>query len=154
MHIEVKYQIYCLSGKLKVLFMRVAVKSLIKYSAVFFIELLSVSALAASPLCLEYSSGSGHYFQYHGKVKQVYVNENNLILIYFEEPISVEDVLRCGLSVNSGSAGSFQIDAQPEYAKLLYSTALAAQATGRPVSVQMRSVQSGYLKIDRIWLAE
>lgn len=121
----------------------------VKYIS-FLLVFISINVFAAKPGC-SLHNGS-YYFHYKGPVKTIYANESNLILIYFEAPMSVEEVASCGLTVSSGAAGSYAIDDNPEYAKLLYSTALAAQASGRDVSIQMRAVRSGYLKIDRIWL--
>lgn len=113
--------------------------------------LLSYEVLAAKPGCSPHNGS--YYFHYNGPVKSVYVNESSLVLIYFDQPMLVEEASACGLTITSGAAGSYVIDDNPEYAKMLYSTALTAQASGRNISIQMREVRSGYLKIDRIWLS-
>ena len=58
-----------------------------------------------------------------------------------------------GFAIKKRSASAFNVKENPEFAKLFYSTALTAQASGRNVTIQMRGSQSGYLKFDRIWLA-
>ena len=111
---------------------------------------LSANTFAAAPKC--YSSPGG-YCQYTGKVKQIYINRWNLILLYFDTPIAASEPAKAGYSINNRSAAAFPVKESPEFAKLFYSTALAAQASGRNVTIQMRGNQHGYLKFDRIWLA-
>ena len=112
---------------------------------------VSVSAFAAAPYC---SVNSGGYCSYGGKVKNIYVNSGGIILLYFDTPMPESETAKVGYSVSNFGVAGFKISDNPEFAKLFYSTALAAQASGRPVSIQMRGVISGYLKFDRIWLAE
>ncbi|MCE9687161.1 hypothetical protein LZP73_13260 [Shewanella sp. AS16] len=59
-----------------------------------------------------------------------------------------------GFTVTNGGAAAISISADSEFAKLFYSTALAAQASNRDVTIQMRGNIGSYLKIDRIWLDE
>ena len=112
--------------------------------------LFPLLASAAAPTC--HSHSSGNYCQYTGLVKRIYVNSGNLILIYFDAPVDVATANGYGMGISNGSAAAFSVSDNPEFAKLFYSTALSAQASGRAVSIQMRSNQSGYLKFDRIWL--
>lgn len=77
-----------------------------------------------------------------------------MILIYFDQPISLSEPSKAGLSINETSAAAYRVSDNPEFAKLFYSTALAAQTTKRKVTIQMRGTINGYLKFDRIWLAE
>ncbi|MCL2914649.1 hypothetical protein L2725_12810 [Shewanella corallii] len=113
--------------------------------------LLSTSLFAAPPTC--HSSHDG-YCQYSGTVKSIYVNSGNVILMYFDTGFDPSSASGAGFTVSNGNAAAIRITDNPAFANLFYSTALAAQASGRPVTVQMRGVISGYLKIDRIWLAE
>lgn len=122
-----------------------ALKILVLISSI----LLSNFIMAATPTC---HSGSGGYCRYTGKVERIYVNSGNLILLYFDSRVPLDVPASIGFNATQNAAASFNIDANPEFAKLLYSTALAAQASGRVVTIQMNGVQSGYLKIDRIWL--
>ena len=110
---------------------------------------LSANTFAAAPKC--YSSHGG-YCQYRGKVSQIYINRYNLILLYFDTAIAASEPAKAGFSINNRSAAAYAVKENPEFAKLFYSTALAAQASGRDVIIQMRGNQSGYLKFDRIWL--
>lgn len=112
---------------------------------------MTLDVSAAAPIC---HSSHGGYCTYTGTVKHIYVNSSNLILIYFDTPMAASEPAKAGFSASKTNAAAFVIGDNPEFAKLFYSTALAAQASGRKISIQMRDVYSGYLKFDRIWLAE
>ncbi|GAA0340473.1 hypothetical protein GCM10009092_01210 [Bowmanella denitrificans] len=112
--------------------------------------LASTITNAEQPTC---SSDHGGYCEYKGLVQKIYVNDGNLILIYFDTPVPLEVPASIGLNISKGQAAAFKIDNNPEFARLFYSTALSAQATSRPVSIQMIGTEGGYLKFDRIWLA-
>lgn len=113
--------------------------------------LTSFAAVASAPAC--YSSYNG-YCQYDGKVSRIYVNSGNLILLYFDEAMDPAAGSEANMSLTTGVAAAVRITDNPEFAKLFYSTALAAQASQRNVQIQMRGTISGYMKVDRIWLAE
>lgn len=133
--------------------MRVKLLNLLPPFIYLSLVLLPFTANAAKPVCKTTSSGAP-LFQYSGPVTKVYVNAGNLILVYFDEPVTVEEAASCGLTITHGHAASFRLDEQPDFAKLFYSTALAAQASQRDVVIQMYGVTHGYLMFDRIWLAE
>lgn len=105
---------------------------------------------AVAPTC--HSNGATNYCKYYGKVSSIYINSGNIILIYFENAIDVSVASSFGFNISHGEAAAFNVSDNPDFAKLFYSTALAAQASGRNVNIQMRDVQNGYLKFDRIWL--
>ncbi|MGD8112537.1 hypothetical protein [Vibrio sp. TRT 17S01] len=111
--------------------------------------LLSTNAFAKAPTC---SSSGGGYCSYLGMVERIYVNSGNLILVYFDVPMSESEPGKAGMDVSNYAAGAIKINDNPDFAKLFYSTALAAQSSGRRISIQMRGSISGYPKIDRIWL--
>ncbi len=110
---------------------------------------ISTSVFATVPVC---SDTSGGYCQYTGKVSKIYVNAHDSILLYFDTRIPVENALIASYTITNGAAGIIQISENPEFAKLFYSTALAAQASKRNVTIQMRGTYGAYLKMDRIWL--
>ncbi len=112
--------------------------------------MFSFNAFSAAPSC---HSTYGGYCGYEGKVKNIYVNSGGLILLYFDTAIDVSVATVAGLTITNGGAAAFKISTNPDFAKMFYSTALAAQASGRNVSIQMKGVESGYLQFDRIWLA-
>lgn len=125
-------------------------KQIINTALILVVLCMSNVAFAAKPKC--YSSHGG-YCKYVGPVSQVYVNAHGLILIYFDQAILTSDTGIAGLTITNGSAASFKISENPEFAKMFYSTALSAQASGRDISIQMRGTESGYLRFDRIWLS-
>ncbi|GAB6094384.1 hypothetical protein JCM14469_06360 [Desulfatiferula olefinivorans] len=51
-------------------------------------------------------------------------------------------------------AAAYRVTDNPEFARLLYATALTAQATNRAIIIQMRGALGTYPRMDRIWLAE
>lgn len=113
--------------------------------------LVTTLSFASQPIC---HSASGGYCSYSGFVSRIYVNKFNDILVYFDTPMESGAADTAGYTVNNHNAAILNIDENPEFAKLFYSTALAAQSTKRKISIQMRGVRSGYLKIDRVWLGE
>jgi hypothetical protein len=105
----------------------------------------------AAPTCHD-NSGSP-YCRYTGEIDRLYINYSNVILMYFESSINTSDASSVGFAINSGEAAALRIaDGNAEFARAFYSTALAAKLSGSKVSVQMRGTESGYLKIDRIWI--
>lgn len=110
---------------------------------------ISLSVQASTAFC---SSASVNYCQYTGKVSKIYVNSDGVILMYFESPITPSEAQNAGFTIRSGIAAVFQISENVEFAKMFYATALAAQASGRDVIIQMHDVEIGYLKFSRIWL--
>lgn len=108
-------------------------------------------ALATKPNC--YSSGNG-YCQYKGQVSKVYVNAGNIILLYFDEAMAPADAQVAGYTISSGVAGAYKITNNPDFAKMLYSTLLTAKSQNKEVQVQMRGTESGYMKIDRVWIGD
>lgn len=113
-------------------------------------SIFSVNLFAAEPTC---HTGSGGYCSYQGPVSNIYVNAANVILIYFDTPIPLELPNVAGYQITQGAAAAYLTTNNPEFAKMLYSTALAAQASGRDINIQMRGVVQGFLQIDRVWLA-
>lgn len=115
------------------------------------IWLFSTAAIAGAPTC--YSSHGG-YCQYDGLVETIYVNKYNQILLYFDTAMAGGEAAKAGLGSVRVEAALVNISAHPEFAKLFYSTALSAQATGRAISLQMHNTHQGYLEADRIWLSK
>ena len=124
------------------------------FNALLFVVLFGVASMAfsAAPECR--TLAEGNYCVYEGKVRSLYVRANGLILIYFDAAFDPAIATNVGFNVSTGNATAFLIADAPDFGKLLYSTALAAQSTGRNIKLQMRGTVSGYLKIDRIWLDE
>jgi hypothetical protein len=108
------------------------------------------SLLAATPTCR--TSGENGLCEYIGQVRQLYINENGLILLYFDSAVPGSVASGVGLTITDGGAASYNLNDNPEFAKLLYSTALAAQSQGKDVRIFMTDVYSNRLRIDRIWI--
>ncbi len=123
-----------------------------RYILFFIVFILSTVSIAGTPTCYEHSGGN--YCKYSGTVSRIYVNAGNVILVYFDSPVDVSVPQSFGFSVTTGSATALSITDSPDFAKMFYSTALAAQASKREISIQMRGTQNGYMKVDRIWLSE
>lgn len=107
---------------------------------------------AGTPMCV--ARDSGPFCYYAGKVSKIYVNASNMILLYFDTPLDMASANSVGFTPSNPDAAIVNLLNTPEFAKLFYSTALSAQATGRAVSIQMRGTDRGYLIADRIWLPE
>ena len=111
----------------------------------------STYVFSAAPHCVTTSSGV-HLIQWEGTVDQLYINSGNTILIYFDTALPLAEAQECNFSPANRSAATYKLSDNPEFGKLLYSTALAAQMSNKPIVLQMYSVSSGYMKLDRIWL--
>ena len=111
------------------------------------------TAFGGTPTCQLYN-GVSPYCSYVGYVSRIYVNASDQILLYFDTPLASGAASSVGFSATSTTAGVVRISENPEFAKLFYSTALAAQASKRKVTIQMRNNFGSYLKMDRIWLYE
>lgn len=113
----------------------------------------SSTASASAPVCYTYN-GSG-YCQYTGKVRLAYINSGGQILMYFDTDMPANAPSSVGISgVSSFSATSYLMSENPDYAKAMYATLLAAQARGATVEVQMWGTYGGYMKLDRVWIHE
>lgn len=95
------------------------------------------------------------YCAYQGKVRQAYMNDGNLVLMYFEEYIDLSVVSAAGYSGVSGTyAAAYLYTDNPAFAETLYATMLTALAADKEVAIHMRGAQGGLLKIDRIWIVK
>ena len=112
--------------------------------------LVSLDVFSAAPSC----HSNPTYCQYTGKVSKIYTNNAGQILIYFDTSLNIPDAEAVGLSPSNGGAAVYPVSENPDFARMLYSTALAAQASKRNITIMTPSTYIGYLKIDRIWLAE
>ena len=98
--------------------------------------------------------GRTNFVGYTGTVRRIYVNDGNVILIYFDTVFNTDTAADNGFDVITGQAAGYDISANPEFARYLYATALTAQSLGKRITMQMRGTVHGYVKIDRIWLSE
>lgn len=115
--------------------------------------LLSSASIAGEPTCHTHSSGP--YCSYTGQVKELYINEHNAILLYFDTALPSGAPASVGINgVVQRTATLVRLDSNPDFAKLFYSTALAALASGKTVKIHMRGESGSYLKADRIWILQ
>lgn len=97
-------------------------------------------------------SGSTGYCAYTGKLSRVYINEDNLLLIYFEQTVDISLPATVGITgATNGTATKYSLNANAKFADYLYSTALTALAADKTVAMQFRQA-AGYLVVDRIWI--
>ncbi len=95
----------------------------------------------------------GGYCQYVGTVKRLYVNESNLILVYFDSPYDTSLLATAGITgVTANDSGAYGIVANATFAEYLYSTLLTAKTANRQVVMQFRGTTASRIKIDKIWL--
>ncbi len=127
-------------------------KKILVIASIAMASLFSKNIMSGQPTCHTHSGGP--YCSYVGKVQRIYVNDSNFILIYFDTALPEGETDSVGISgVSQRTATVYRISDNPEFATMFYSTALAAQASGREITIQMRNTLNGYLKFDRIWLA-
>ena len=118
------------------------------FVSVFFLP----QSYAAAPSCHTHASAAP-YCQYRGKVEQVFVNDANKILVFFDSLLDLSLPTTVGISgVTRSEAATVVIGDNPTFAQYFYSAVLAAQARGSEIRIQMRSVSNGYLVADRIWV--
>ena len=91
------------------------------------------SAAAGSLTC---GSGGGPFCAWTGKIDRVYVNDSQVILMYYDVPVDVTALTNAGLtcaSPSSSKSALFKISNAPTYAEYLYSTLLTAKSWSRNV---------------------
>lgn len=107
--------------------------------------------MAQTFTCHAASSGTG-YCQYTGKLSRVYINENDKILIYFEEPIDISLPASVGLtSVTRGEAADYRFSYGERFAEYLYSTSLTALAGDKTVVMQFSRASDRVIP-NKIWI--
>jgi hypothetical protein len=122
-----------------------------KYILIVALLFMTNVSFGAAPSCHNHSSGN--YCQYNGKVRQIYINASNTIIIYFDTAVDISVPQSFGFNVTTGRAAALKItDSNSIFAHLFYSTALAAKMADKEITMQMKSLEGGYLKFDRIWL--
>jgi len=128
------------------------------FTIICFILFSSINAqrvYAGAPTCQYASSNSSPYCQYTGTVSRAYINNANAILVYFDTNMPVGEPQTVGFDSNVRSAAILVITPENEvFAKAFYATALTALAANKKVTIQMRGVYGGYLKMDRIWIVK
>lgn len=104
----------------------------------------------ANAYCKE-SATSTNYCKYSGKIKKVYLNSDNLYLIFLEQAFEKQDAKNFGYNIKSGNALAIQLNGD-ETSKQFITLANLALTNGLPIEVHSREVLNGYLKVDRMWI--
>jgi hypothetical protein len=113
----------------------------------------NASAWAGAPQC--YPNNGSWYCQYAGPVSAAYLNASGLILLYFDTPLDPSNLSSAGVTgVSQYGGAAYVMSTNPDYAKTLYASLLAAQARGVSVTVQMQGVVQGYLQLINIWVPQ
>ncbi len=111
---------------------------------------MATGARAATFNCHEQASGG--YCKYVGKIQQLYINESNVMLMYYETPIDLIQASDVGLACASLGNAAIYKTTWPS-AEYFYSTLLMALTADREINIQLGCAHdTGYLNIDRIWL--
>lgn len=116
-------------------------------------SLVAAPASAGAPQCYPWQNTG--YCQYNGKVREAYVNAYDQVILYFDADVNPANAAAVGLTgVTVTSAAMFSMSTNKDFGKMLFAALLSAQARGAEISVQMLTVNGGYLVIDRIWVKE
>ena len=116
----------------------------------FLVSVFAGSLYSAQPTC--HPHPGENYCQYTGVVKSAYINDRNLVLVYFDTPMDVARANELGIGISSGVAAAVSLNDNAEFAKLFYSTSMTSVVSGKEVTIQMRGSKAGYPRADRIWI--
>ena len=109
-------------------------------------------ANAATALCKS-SESSTSYCKYVGKIEQMYINNDGLVLIFLEKAIPTDMAMKFNYKIDSGKAIALEITPENSYlTSLIHNTAQQALIDSLEVEIHARSTIKGYMKLDRIWL--
>lgn len=122
-------------------------------SAGLLISMIAIIPLAVDDLqstCRTNDKGQ-NYCRYKGQIPRIYVNQEGLVLVYFEATFDKKSAAEKGYEIGNGSAGALLTVGTPASEEMLNMIRLA-YTEGRDVEIHMRDVHSGYLLIDRVWM--
>lgn len=131
--------------------------NLIKKVVLALLMLMPVLGWAGEYTCLN----NGHSVcKYSGNVEKAYINEDDVVIIYFEAAVSSTEKDSAGYTCMGDarthrSAGRLDITQDNEiFGKQLYASALSAAIAGKEVIVMMTKNRclGSYPQIDRIWV--
>ncbi len=127
---------------------------MLKYSFVLLaLVLFAPNALAWSFECRRASAGQEPFCKYIGNIKRLYINDNGVLLVYFERPVDLSKAKIVGLSAKVNKSAGIKITEKNRfYVDKVFALLLAAKSHEKQVSFHMNAVEDGYLKIDRVWL--
>jgi len=101
-----------------------------------------------------YCKASGtdtNYCKYEGKITGIYLNSDNLYLIFLESSFSTENAKEYGYSINSGKAIALSTDKNPTREQFMTMLNIAL-INDLSVEIHARDVNSGYMELDRLWV--
>lgn len=118
-------------------------------SALFLGVAVSFAPDGSSALC--YSEGENNWCEFKGYVDELYINESGVIIATFQESLSDESLNKVGLlDVKSKNRARFEMK-DNIHAEMLDVLKLAIEER-KFVKVHTHGAESGYLKLDHIWL--
>jgi hypothetical protein len=115
-----------------------------------------VFAATVSLAALDCDAGGG-ICTYTGTVEQSYArSDDHLILICFDQDYGTAPITPLYPEVTKGNAAAFLLNGNPEFGKILHSSALTAQLTGKTVTMNLQGTVDGgsgvWLKIVEFWV--
>jgi hypothetical protein len=123
------------------------------------LALVALGAMGSSPVQAEapvcFNNAGDSFCRYLGRVRMLYVNAEGRIIVYFDTPMAANAPSDAGIAgVTIFDSAIFTIADNPDSAKMMYSALLSAQTRRVFVTVQLKDVLNGRLKISRIWTYE
>lgn len=119
--------------------------------------LIASNVASAGPVtCHTNANPDANYCRYTGNVSRLYINESNLILVYYDaqtpEGVAASAGYDSAEHPNGRAAAAYTMGTNLEFGRVLYATLLAAKTQNRTVTLQMRGTIGSHLRIDRVWL--
>lgn len=85
----------------------------------FCVTFFTFDLYAAAPSCHAYKESG--YCKYVGKVKSIYVNSSNIILLYFDTPVDVSQSQEYGFNISYYFSAAIDITKISEFESYFYS---------------------------------
>ncbi len=93
------------------------------------------------------------YCKYEGKIKQLYVNSQDTIIVYLYNPVEPGIAKSFDFDVENTSVAAHQAsDRNQVFSDYLYTLLLEAKINNKPVTLHFRHVENQRFIIDRAWL--
>lgn len=107
---------------------------------------------SANAYCKE-SGTDTNYCKYQGKITKVYLNSDNVFLVFLEKPFNIEDAKKYGYPINSGTAIALSLNETPSSQQFI---SMLTRAFNNELSVEIhtRGINSGYMELDRLWVSK
>ena len=107
------------------------------------------TALGQNFVCGVDSKGEDHC-NYSGKVRKVLMNQDNLVLVFFERDVDIDILSANGTftNVRTGAAVAFNAEKNPVFANALLDAAIRASLEGARMSFEIDGGYGRYLKMN------